>query len=328
VLAVPPGKWDELKALCDGERVEATALGRFVPTGRLTLRYRGAVVGDLAMEFLHRGRPGVVRAAAFTPPAVADVAPPDAADYTADLVALLGAWDVCSKGWIGRQDDHEVQGRTVIKPLTGAHDDGPGDAAVVLPVRGSTRGLAVACGINPRTGRLYFANGTNLELRGDKIVAPRAAGRAGQPAAWGATVALSRDGSRLYSGAVQVDPAEPMEVSAGASRTSSTPSTERAICWARVTNPWPTSAAAHVTVPRPPTTITISVTSASRARPSCFKHAIPKLKDAGYIVWDNTERDYYQPAIELAPEAFRFGDFPGPSPYVYCFTRTSTWQRG
>jgi hypothetical protein len=51
----------------------------------------------------------------------------------------------------------------------------------------------------------------------------------------------------------EVDPAEPMEVSAGASRTSSTPRTERAICWARVTKPWPTSAAAHVTVARPST---------------------------------------------------------------------------
>ena len=36
----------------------------------------------------------------------------------------------------------------MIKPLVGAANDGPGDAAVILPVRGSTRGLAVACGLN------------------------------------------------------------------------------------------------------------------------------------------------------------------------------------
>ena len=42
----------------------------------------------------------------------------------------------------------------MIKPLVGDRDDGPGDAAVVLPVRGSTRGLAVGCGINPRYGKL------------------------------------------------------------------------------------------------------------------------------------------------------------------------------
>jgi phosphoribosylformylglycinamidine synthase len=38
--------------------------------------------------------------------------------------------------------------------LVGERDDGPGDAAVIVPVRGSNRGLAVACGINPRYGKL------------------------------------------------------------------------------------------------------------------------------------------------------------------------------
>jgi phosphoribosylformylglycinamidine synthase len=75
-------------------------------------------------------------------------------DFTADLLALLQHWDVCSKEWIVRQYDHEVQARTVIKPLVGTDDDGPGDASVVLPVRGSTRGLAIGCGINPRYGKL------------------------------------------------------------------------------------------------------------------------------------------------------------------------------
>jgi phosphoribosylformylglycinamidine synthase len=106
------------------------------------------------MDFLHHGRPAVVRPATYTPPpeTLADL--PDRNDYTDDLLKVLGAWDVCSKEWIVRQYDHEVQARTVVKPLVGLHDDGPGDASVVLPVRGSTRGLAVACGINPRFGRL------------------------------------------------------------------------------------------------------------------------------------------------------------------------------
>ncbi len=42
----------------------------------------------------------------------------------------------------------------MIKPLVGIHDDGPGDASVILPVRGSYRGLAISCGINPRYARL------------------------------------------------------------------------------------------------------------------------------------------------------------------------------
>jgi phosphoribosylformylglycinamidine synthase len=154
VLAVPEEKWPELEALCRSENVEATDLGRFVDSGRLVLRYQGEVVGDLSMEFLHEGRPTVVREATWSEPPEVPLSTPARPDYTADLLAILRHWDVCSKEWIVRQYDHEVQARTVIKPLVGARDDGPGDASVVLPVRGSTRGLAVGCGINPRYGKL------------------------------------------------------------------------------------------------------------------------------------------------------------------------------
>src|SRR5207245_3450168 len=74
--------------------------------------------------------------------------------FTEVLLKVLSSYDVCSKEWIVRQYDHEVQGRTVIKPLVGAHADGPGDAAVILPVLGSWGGLAIGCGINPRLGDL------------------------------------------------------------------------------------------------------------------------------------------------------------------------------
>ncbi len=154
VLAVPPEKWPALRELCRREDVEATDLGRFVETGRLVLRYNGEVVGDLLMDFLHDGRPRVVREALWTAPLEREIEPPAQADFTADLIAVLKHWDVCSKEWIVRQYDHEVQARTALRPLVGLHDDGPGDAAVIVPVRGSNRGLAVACGINPRYGKL------------------------------------------------------------------------------------------------------------------------------------------------------------------------------
>jgi phosphoribosylformylglycinamidine synthase len=154
VLAVPPGKWPALQDLCRRETVEATDLGQFTGTGRLVLRFHGQVVADLSMDFLHHGRPAVVRQASWAQPSVTPAVLPDRRDFTADLMALLQHGDVCSKEWIVRQYDHEVQGGTVLKPLVGSHDDGPGDAAVVLPSRGSTRGLAVACGINSRYGKL------------------------------------------------------------------------------------------------------------------------------------------------------------------------------
>ena len=154
VLSVPPINWPEIEALCKSEGVEAAVLGTFEATGRLRLNYRGTQVGDLAMEFLHDGRPDVVRKADWfaghtrsmrgvhgTKPTVAEI-----------LSKILATYTVCSKEWVVRQYDHEVQGGSVVKPLTGVKNDGPSDASVLVPVLGSWTGLAVGNGINPRYG--------------------------------------------------------------------------------------------------------------------------------------------------------------------------------
>ncbi|MBW3598934.1 MAG: phosphoribosylformylglycinamidine synthase subunit PurL [Planctomycetes bacterium] len=152
VLAVPPEHWEEFHRLCAAESVEATILGKFVPTGRLELKYHGAVVGDLSMEFLHGGRPPVVREAVYQPPALTALKIEVEPDYTETLQSILGSLNVASKEWVIRQYDHEVQGGSVIKPLVGVANDGPSDAAVLRPVLSSHRGLAISCGMNPRYG--------------------------------------------------------------------------------------------------------------------------------------------------------------------------------
>ncbi len=73
-------------------------------------------------------------------------------DYTDTLFKILGSLNVASKEWVIRQYDHEVQGGSVLKPLVGVANDGPGDAAVLRPVLGSRRGIVVACGMNPCYG--------------------------------------------------------------------------------------------------------------------------------------------------------------------------------
>jgi hypothetical protein len=62
-----------------------------------------------------------------------------------------------------------------------------------------------------------------------------------------------------------------------------------------------------------------------RARPSCFKHAVHKIKDTGMLVWDNTSRSRYHPAMKLAPEGFDYLRCPGPTPFLGHFTETSLW---
>src|SRR5206468_2828047 len=144
--------------LCAGEGVEATVLGTFEATGRLRLEYQGQLVGELSMAFLHEGRPKRVLSAEWkvlsTKSTQHAARSTQHSDFNTILKAILASPSVASKEWIIRRYDHEVQGGTVLKPLVGARGDGPGDAAVVTPVLGSYRGLAVGCGINPRYGDL------------------------------------------------------------------------------------------------------------------------------------------------------------------------------
>lgn len=68
---------------------------------------------------------------------------------------LLASPNIASKSAVIRIYDHEVQGGTVVKPLTGIHDDGPSDACVLKPIgtRG-TRGIVLSNGINPELGKI------------------------------------------------------------------------------------------------------------------------------------------------------------------------------
>jgi phosphoribosylformylglycinamidine synthase subunit PurSL len=157
VLAVPEERWPELDALCRAENVEATAIGRFVPTGRLQLFYEGNQVADLDMQFLHNGRPPVIRKALYEPRRTTSAKPQAASrksqlSHTDSLLRILASPNVASKEWIVRQYDHEVQGGSVVKPFVGAAGDGPSDAAVLRPVLTSRRGVVIACGMNPRYG--------------------------------------------------------------------------------------------------------------------------------------------------------------------------------
>ena len=163
VFSVAPEKWNELAALCASENVEATVIGTFVPTGRLNLKYHGEQVADLAMQFLHDGRPPVVRDAIYTPPTSAALSKKKGGsdgleigdwglDFTSTVKKILGSLNVCSKQWVIRQYDHEVQGGSVVKPLVGIANDGPSDAGVLRPVLTSRQGIVVACGMNPCYG--------------------------------------------------------------------------------------------------------------------------------------------------------------------------------
>jgi len=161
VLAMPPENWEEFQKLCEAEDVEATVMGTFHPTGRLVLKYHGQQVADIDMKLLHKGRPPVAREAVYQETAVSSrgaTAPLVSATNcrlpSEILLDILASPNVASKHWMIHQCDHEVQGGSVIKPLVGAMNDGPSDAAVRRPRLDTRRGLVISCGMNPMYGDL------------------------------------------------------------------------------------------------------------------------------------------------------------------------------
>jgi phosphoribosylformylglycinamidine synthase II len=154
VFSVPPEHLETMLEVFRSEDVEATVIGEFTGDHRLRLRYDGQEVADLDMAFLHDGLPRQLRDAVWTAPDPTETEPTETLAAGEILHRILSSWNVCSKEWVIRQYDHEVQGMSVQKPLVGVRQNGPGDACVVRPIPGSPRGLAVACGMNPRYGDL------------------------------------------------------------------------------------------------------------------------------------------------------------------------------
>jgi phosphoribosylformylglycinamidine synthase len=154
VLSVPSGNIEDLLELCRQENVEATVIGEFTGTKRLQLYYHGAQVCDLDMDFLHDGIPKITKKAVWKQPKLKEQRLPCPENLTDKLKEALSHYNVCSKEWVIRQYDHEVQGGSVIKPLVGLNCDGPSDASVLRPKLDSVKGIAVSNGINVRYGMI------------------------------------------------------------------------------------------------------------------------------------------------------------------------------
>ena len=152
-VAVSPEKIDAFLALSKKMNVESTVLGEFTDTGKFHMLYNGKTVAYLDMEFLHEGHPKMNLKAQWQRRLVDEEPLPEPVDYLDTLRGVLKRWNVCSKEYVVRQYDHEVQGGSVVKPLTGKKNDGPSDAGIVRPDLDTFNGVAVSHGICPKYSR-------------------------------------------------------------------------------------------------------------------------------------------------------------------------------
>ena len=154
VTAIDPSRIEEFLAVCKKYNVEASVLGQFDGSNKLTVRFGEQTVADLDYAFLKDGLPQRVMTAHFEKPKFDEIAPEMPSDWVDTIKRVLSHGNVCSKEPIVRQYDHGVQGTNALSPFGGENFDGPNDAVVLTPILGKPYGMVKSHGMNPILNRI------------------------------------------------------------------------------------------------------------------------------------------------------------------------------
>ena len=152
-VAVAPGHLDRFMVLSKKHAVESTVIGEYTDTGKIHITYDGKTCAYIDLDLLESGFPQWTFDAEWKNPAQRGLTEPVLSvpkDVNRLLLDMMGRPNLCSREWIARQYDHEVQGTSVVKPLVGAGRDVPSDAVVLRPVLASVRGLAFSQALLPQ----------------------------------------------------------------------------------------------------------------------------------------------------------------------------------
>ncbi len=151
-VAVAPEDLRRFMELSRRHAVESTVIGRYTDSGKLHITYNGRTCAFVDIDLLTSGFPQWEFDAHWQAPVERGLFEPvlkEPGNYEGLLKALLSSSNICSKEWITRQYDHEVQGTSVIKPLVGEDRDVNSDAVVIRPVLDSVKGIAFAQALLP-----------------------------------------------------------------------------------------------------------------------------------------------------------------------------------
>ena len=166
-VAVQPRRLERFLELSQRHAVESTVIGEYTDSGKLHVTYAGQTCAYVDMDLLTSGFPQWEFEAEWLAPEKRGLSEPvlgEPADYGALLQDLLARPNICSKEWIFRQYDHEVQGTSVIKPLMGIERDINSDAAVIRPELDSRKGLALAQALLPAYSRIDACHMTSCTI--------------------------------------------------------------------------------------------------------------------------------------------------------------------
>ena len=151
MFTVTPENVEKVLERCKAWDVEAVTIGKVIAEKRNIVNYNGVEILNLDLEFTTGGP---VYKRPYNLPEYDVGKAIELPDYpknmTQQIIDIISQPEVASKDWVIRQYDHEVRGKTVLKPIQGPiSKEVPGDSSVIKPVDDSWKGLALTSDINP-----------------------------------------------------------------------------------------------------------------------------------------------------------------------------------
>jgi phosphoribosylformylglycinamidine synthase len=153
LIVADKGREDEVFAVFKKWGLDAVTIGAVTGDGMLRVKDHGVVVAEIPNRELADEAPLYDRphnTAPFRPAPLAAPEIPASKDLNADLLALVGSGDLCSKRWIWQQYDYMVRTNTIA---------GPGGDAAIIRIKEAGTSIAMSldgngryCALDPREG--------------------------------------------------------------------------------------------------------------------------------------------------------------------------------
>jgi phosphoribosylformylglycinamidine synthase subunit PurL len=153
LLVADKGREDEVFAVFKKWGLDAVTIGRVTDDGMLRVKDGGVVVAEIPNRELADEAPLYDRphdTAPYRPAPMEAPEIPPSRDLNADLLALVGSGDLCSKRWIWQQYDYMVRTNTLA---------GPGGDAAIVRIKETDTSVAISldgnaryCALSPREG--------------------------------------------------------------------------------------------------------------------------------------------------------------------------------
>jgi phosphoribosylformylglycinamidine synthase len=161
MFTVKPDNVEKVLEICKAWDVEAVTIGEVISEKTNIVHYNGVEILNLDLNFTTGGP--VYKRPYNLPEYKTDkekIRPTYPTNFTDTINDLIKKPEVASKDWVIRQYDHEVRGKTALKPIQGPiGKDVSGDSSVLKPVDNSWKGLALTSDVNA-----YFFYSTHSSM--------------------------------------------------------------------------------------------------------------------------------------------------------------------